>query len=152
MTPALRWAAMRAILMFHNCEEQSHKTVHKPQLLKWKQSRSRFEPRSLCLPAWRLTAWPLWPVAFLSLQSERRELICCLMQLVRLEFIMLCLERTGWNWCAAVLTVRLCWHTICLRSSPNIQKIQQDAYLLWHKHTICKFLGVIPFVKLQNDT
>ena len=24
MTPALRWAAMRAILMFHNCEGQSH--------------------------------------------------------------------------------------------------------------------------------
>ena len=29
MTPALRWAAMRAILMFHNCEGQSHKTVSK---------------------------------------------------------------------------------------------------------------------------
>ena len=27
MTHALRWAAMRAILMFHNCERQSHKTV-----------------------------------------------------------------------------------------------------------------------------
>ena len=27
MTSALRRAAMRAILMFHNCEEQSHKTV-----------------------------------------------------------------------------------------------------------------------------
>ena len=27
MTHALRWAAMRAILMFHNCEGQSHKTV-----------------------------------------------------------------------------------------------------------------------------
>ena len=27
MTPALRWAAMRAILMFHNCAGQSHKTV-----------------------------------------------------------------------------------------------------------------------------
>ena len=27
MTPALRWAAMRAILMFHNCEGQSHKTA-----------------------------------------------------------------------------------------------------------------------------
>ena len=27
MTPALRRAAMRAILMFHNCEGQSHKTV-----------------------------------------------------------------------------------------------------------------------------
>ena len=24
---ALRWAAMRATLMFHNCEGQSHKTV-----------------------------------------------------------------------------------------------------------------------------
>ena len=27
MTYALRWAAMRAILMFDNCEGQSHKTV-----------------------------------------------------------------------------------------------------------------------------
>ena len=27
MTSALRWAAMRAILMFHNCEGQTHKTV-----------------------------------------------------------------------------------------------------------------------------
>ena len=40
MTSALRWAAMRAILMFHNCEGQSHKTVHKSQLLKRKESRS----------------------------------------------------------------------------------------------------------------
>ena len=27
MIPALRWVAMRAILMFRNCEGQSHKTV-----------------------------------------------------------------------------------------------------------------------------
>ena len=27
MTSALRWAAMRAILMFHNCEGQSHRTM-----------------------------------------------------------------------------------------------------------------------------
>ena len=27
MTYALRWAAMRVILMFPNCEGQSHKTV-----------------------------------------------------------------------------------------------------------------------------
>ena len=31
MTPALRWAAMRAISMFHNCEGQSHKTVSTDQ-------------------------------------------------------------------------------------------------------------------------
>ena len=27
MTSALRWTAIRTILMFHNCEGQSHKTV-----------------------------------------------------------------------------------------------------------------------------
>ena len=27
LTSALRWAAMRTILMFHNCEGQIHKTV-----------------------------------------------------------------------------------------------------------------------------
>ena len=27
MTPALRWTRMKAILLFHNCEGQSHKTV-----------------------------------------------------------------------------------------------------------------------------
>ena len=27
MTPALRWAVMKAILVFHNCEGQSHRTV-----------------------------------------------------------------------------------------------------------------------------
>ena len=50
MTPALRWAAMRAVLMFISCEGQSHNlnNVHRPQLFKRKESR--FEPRSFCLP------------------------------------------------------------------------------------------------------
>ena len=53
MTFALRWAAMRAVLMFHNCEGQikSRDSVHRPQLLKTKENRSRFKPRSFCLPA-----------------------------------------------------------------------------------------------------
>ena len=52
MTPALRWAAMTAILMLHNCEGQSHKTVSTdPKNLKRKERRSGFEPWSLCLPA-----------------------------------------------------------------------------------------------------
>ena len=58
MTHALRWAAMRAILMFHNCEGQSQDSVHRPQLLKRKESRRGFEPKSLCLPA--VTARPNW--------------------------------------------------------------------------------------------
>ena len=40
MTSALRWAAMRAILMFHNYEGQD--SIHRPQLLKRKESRSGF--------------------------------------------------------------------------------------------------------------
>ena len=44
MTSALRWAAVRAILMFHNCEGQSHKTVSTDHNF-WR------ERRSLRLPA-----------------------------------------------------------------------------------------------------
>ena len=58
MTPALRWAGMRAILMFHHCEGQSHKTVStNHNLLKRKESRSGIEPRPFCLPV-RFTAGP----------------------------------------------------------------------------------------------
>ena len=42
-------------------------TVHRPQLLKRKLSRSRFEPRSLCLPPLRhLYALPLGQPGLLS--------------------------------------------------------------------------------------
>ena len=39
MTPALRWAAMRTILMFHSCEGQSHKTVSTDNNL-WRERRA----------------------------------------------------------------------------------------------------------------
>ena len=39
-----------------SCEGQSQDSVHRPQFLKRKESRSRFKPRSLCLPAYHLTA------------------------------------------------------------------------------------------------
>ena len=39
MIPALRWAAMRAILMFHNCEGQSHKTVSTDHSF-WRERRA----------------------------------------------------------------------------------------------------------------
>ena len=40
MTPALRWAAMRAILMLHNCEGQSHKTASTDYNL-WRERRAK---------------------------------------------------------------------------------------------------------------
>ena len=42
MTPALRWAAMKAILMFHNCEGQSHKTVSTNHNV-WRERRAKAE-------------------------------------------------------------------------------------------------------------
>ena len=51
MTPALRWAAIRAFLVFHSLwGTKSQDRVHKPQLLKRKESRSGIEPRSFRLP------------------------------------------------------------------------------------------------------
>ena len=50
MTPALRWAAMRAILCFVNCEGQSHKTVatnHNLSEEKGEPNRNRAEPLPL---------------------------------------------------------------------------------------------------------
>ena len=40
MTSALRWGEMRAILMFHNCEGQSHKTVSTDHYL-WRKKRAK---------------------------------------------------------------------------------------------------------------
>ena len=49
---ALRWAAMRAILMFHNCEGQSHKTVSTDNF--WRERRAEADSNrgpSACLTA-----------------------------------------------------------------------------------------------------
>ena len=57
MTPALRWAAMRAILMFHNCEGQNDKTVSTDHNC-WRERRaeadlnrspSAYQPNALLL-------------------------------------------------------------------------------------------------------
>ena len=58
MTSALRWAAMRANLMFHNCEGQSDKDgFRRPQLLKRKESRIGFEPEVLLLTSLTPYRW-----------------------------------------------------------------------------------------------
>ena len=49
MTSALRWAAMRAILIFHDCEGQSHKTVHRPQPFEEKGEPKRIRTEVLLL-------------------------------------------------------------------------------------------------------
>ena len=57
MIPALGWAVMRAILIVRYINRgallivRDNVTGHCPQVLKRKESRSRFEPRSLFLLA-----------------------------------------------------------------------------------------------------
>ena len=51
MTPALRWAAMREISCFINCERHNQQTIHRPKPLKRRDSRNGIESRSLSLPA-----------------------------------------------------------------------------------------------------
>ena len=67
MTPASRWAAMRAIF---NISLIMRDKVTRPQRLKRKESRSGFESRSFRLPAQRLTARPNWLTCSASLLGE----------------------------------------------------------------------------------
>ena len=64
MTPSLRWAAMRPILMFHNCEGQSHRTVSTYHIF-WREGRaepdlnrgpSAYQPKA----TGSLVQWPRW--------------------------------------------------------------------------------------------
>ena len=58
MTPVLRWAAMRAILMFHNCEGQSHKTVSTDHNLR-RERRAEADSNRGPSAADQPNAWPL---------------------------------------------------------------------------------------------
>ena len=57
ITPALRWAAMRAILMFHNCEGQGRNTVSTDHNLRrgrraeadWNRGPPAYQPNALPL-------------------------------------------------------------------------------------------------------
>ena len=62
MIPALRWAAMRAILMFQQgvMDKVTRQCPQTTTFSKRKESRSGIEPRSFRLPAYRLTARPNW--------------------------------------------------------------------------------------------
>ena len=57
MTSALRWAAMRAILMFHNCEGQSQYPQTTTFQVKGEQKQIRTEVPLLTSLTARETAW-----------------------------------------------------------------------------------------------
>ena len=80
MIPALRWAAMRDILMFQqDVMEKVTRQCPQTTFLKRKESRSGIELRSFRLPAYRLTARPNrlsrahthWGPKFITSPEER---------------------------------------------------------------------------------
>ena len=73
MTPALRWAEMRAILMFHNCEGQSHKTVSTDHNL-WSERRRAKVDSNWGPSAYHPTALPLGQTG--SPQPQAKWLPC----------------------------------------------------------------------------
>ena len=84
MTSALRWAAMRAILKFHNCEERSDKTVstdHNLRRERRAETDSNPGPSACILGTQRsyIYWWPWWagccgPTAFSVAETIRHTL------------------------------------------------------------------------------
>ena len=79
MTPALRWAVMRAILMFHNCEGQSQKIVSTNHNF-WRERRaeadsnrspSAYQPSAL--PLGQTGSRNQWPDVDLIIASDATE-------------------------------------------------------------------------------
>ena len=66
MTSAIKWAAVRAILMFHNCEGQSHKAVSTDHNFSrerraeadWNRGPSAYQPNALPLGQTAVTSFP----------------------------------------------------------------------------------------------
>ena len=72
MTSALRWAVMRAILMFHNCEGQSHKTVSTDHNL----FEEKGEPKRIRTEVLPCTSLTQREIVYLSLYCYHRNDSC----------------------------------------------------------------------------
>ena len=114
MTYALRWAAMRAILMFHNCEGQSRKTVFTDHTL-WSERRaeadsnrghSAYQPNTLPLgqtvsPLRMYLWWSLRTLYLLACQvrvTVGDSGLCCCTCVTSFErlLISLCVDLVCW--------------------------------------------------------
>ena len=118
MTPALSWAAMRAILTFHSLIVMDKVTRQRPQTTifsKRKYSRSGIEPRSFRLLAWRLTARLNRPTGSSNPQTvytcaRRRSLVVGRIKadwraFTALVIRRLCVYEGEWEWVSACVCV-----------------------------------------------
>ena len=135
------WAVMRAILMFHNCEGQSQDSVHTPQPLKWKESWSRLEPRSLCLLAYHLTTRPN-RLTFICLMKNSLIIAPCLARaLGQLQrptdaHIQSCMHTIACIHAYPIHTVKAWWK----RKEPTTN---QYVFFQIHKNTLNLHLNIV---------
>ena len=101
MTSALRWAAMRAILMFDNCEGQSHKTVSTDHNF-WSERRAEADSNR-GPSAYQPNALPLGQTGSHKTLSKNRwdklsktdNILCCGGVGLLHEDVILCLDKSG---------------------------------------------------------
>ena len=96
-------------------------------------------PATYCYVTCVLPHTAMWPVSCHILLCDLRPATYCLV-LYDLQ--------PG----TAVILWPASWHCHLSKTRSRHTKVQNNAYLLWHGHTICKLSGEIPFVKPQNDT
>ena len=142
MTPAIRWAAIRAILIFHNCEGQNHKTVSTEHTF-WSEKRTEADSNrgpSACQP----NALPLGQTGSLNLVSVRKRKKKAGTDLMAISMQhrwncaeqMLCPCCTRWA-CRCLVALWLHWAQTALKSPyvvlaaatpPRQQRVLSDSF------------------------
>ena len=162
MTPALRWAAIRAILCFINCEGQSHKwdSVHSFWRERRTEADSNWGPS-----AYQLNALPLGQTSSQSLCPTGGVSVLCIYLHARWEFLrsqLLCLCDIF----RALINSLACWFSplLCFRrkqkTDPTFER-GQNRLLLEHSVPFqiahLHHSAIVPYlhpktVKITNQT
>ena len=95
MTYALRWAAKRAILMFHNCEGQSHRTVSTDHSF-WRERRAEADSNR-GPSAYQPNALPLGQTGSHGKSPSTVCFICVCFCCCSLFFLFFCFFAWVWN-------------------------------------------------------
>ena len=137
MTSALRWAAMRAILMFHQLRgaKSQKDSVHRPQRLKRKESRSGFGTEVHLLtsltayrytrlkPAHGVWRWGTREIIYLSLHCHHQNDSCIKMGSDERHFNVLLIVRDK-------VTKRQCPQTTTFEDKGEPKRIRTEVPLL----------------------
>ena len=127
MTSALKWAAMRAILMFHNCEGQSQKTVSTDHNF-WRERRAEADSNR-GPSAYQPNALPLGQTG--SLKNNYLLLILLLLFFLFLFFFFFFYTST-WNQCERRMVFVMRWMNGKLSALLMMSWCLMSSDVSWH--------------------